>query len=376
MLWAAYQNQWSEVGKFAIMLGLLKVDPNKHKNLAILLLMFLSSCKSHYDFSLGKSDYTPPPVPAYDGLILNPHTNTQIPSGSAGIWVNNNGIPILQSSDSKQWTAGEASYIKNCNSVSGTSGAICFDFALGQTRIFYNSWHTVPFDDIALVHITGTETLTGRKTFPGGLSAPIIPSILAGTGTQVTGHVVPNIADDTFALLLATQELRNKTINATYNTITGIPLSTRNLIAGAGLTGGGDLSADRTFNVVANADASIVVNANDIQVGVISDAQHGSRSGGAAHSVAVASGSNGFLSGTDKAKLDGIAASATNTPLSSGTPANIGTAAAGSSSSASKADHVHALPSVGPGAGTYCNATAVKDITLDANGRITNITCL
>lgn len=51
----------------------------------------------------------------------------------------------------------------------------------------------------------------------------------------------------------------------------GVP-SSRQLIAGTGLTGGGDLTADRTFNVIANADATIVVNANDIQVGVIGTA--------------------------------------------------------------------------------------------------------
>lgn len=60
----------------------------------------------------------------------------------------------------------------------------------------------------------------------------------------------------------------------------------RNLTAGAGMTGGGDLSADRTFDVVANADGSIAVNANDIQVGVLaSDAQHGNLGGGSLHDV-------------------------------------------------------------------------------------------
>jgi hypothetical protein len=60
----------------------------------------------------------------------------------------------------------------------------------------------------------------------------------------------------------------------------GVVPTTRTLTAGAGLTGGGDLSADRTFDVVANADGSITVNANDIQVGVLaSDAQHGVRGG-------------------------------------------------------------------------------------------------
>lgn len=40
----------------------------------------------------------------------------------------------------------------------------------------------------------------------------------------------------------------------------------RTITAGAGMTGGGDLSANRTFNVGQNADGSVVVNADDVQV--------------------------------------------------------------------------------------------------------------
>ena len=59
----------------------------------------------------------------------------------------------------------------------------------------------------------------------------------------------------------------------------GVPL-TRTLTAGAGLTGGGSLAADRVFNAVGNADGSIVVTPDDIQVGVLAtDAQHGNRGG-------------------------------------------------------------------------------------------------
>ena len=58
---------------------------------------------------------------------------------------------------------------------------------------------------------------------------------------------------------------------------TGVPTS-RQVIAGAGLTGGGPLTVDRTLNVAANADGSILVNPDDIQVGVLAtDAQHGFR---------------------------------------------------------------------------------------------------
>lgn len=64
------------------------------------------------------------------------------------------------------------------------------------------------------------------------------------------------------------------------------------------------------LDVVANADGSITVNANDIQVGVLaSDAQHGTRGGGTQHAVATG-GANGFMSSSDKTKLDGVTAGA------------------------------------------------------------------
>lgn len=89
----------------------------------------------------------------------------------------------------------------------------------------------------------------------------------------------------------------------------GVP-TTRDMIAGAGLTGGGDLSADRTFNVIANVDGSIVVNADDVQVGVLaSDAQHGVRGGGTQHAAAT-TGANGFMSAADKTKIDALPSSA------------------------------------------------------------------
>lgn len=79
--------------------------------------------------------------------------------------------------------------------------------------------------------------------------------------------------------------------------------------AGAGLTGGG-ASGAVTLNVGANGDGSIIVNANDVQVGVLAtDAQHGVRGGGTQHANAVAGGAAGFMTGADKTKLDNFSAS-------------------------------------------------------------------
>ena len=81
---------------------------------------------------------------------------------------------------------------------------------------------------------------------------------------------------------------------------------TRILTAGAGLVGGGDLSTDRTFDIVANPDGSIIVNANDIQVGILAtDAQHGNRGGGSLHNLATGS-TAGFFSPDGYIKLEGI----------------------------------------------------------------------
>src|SRR5688500_6711422 len=91
-------------------------------------------------------------------------------------------------------------------------------------------------------------------------------------------------------------------------------LVTRQIIAGAGLTGGGDLSANRTLNISAHADGSIVVNADDIQVGVLAtDAQHGNRGNGDLHGIAEAGVAHGFMSSSDKTKLDALAATTVTT---------------------------------------------------------------
>jgi hypothetical protein len=90
----------------------------------------------------------------------------------------------------------------------------------------------------------------------------------------------------------------------------GFVPSSRIVAAGAGLVGGGDLSADRIFDVVANADGSIVVGANDLGVGILAtDAQHGIRGGGTQHAVVTALAA-GFMS---PAMLAALTALATNT---------------------------------------------------------------
>lgn len=137
-----------------------------------------------------------------------------------------------------------------------------------------------------------------------------------GTMTQVTastpitssGGTTPNIA-----IAAATTSAAGSMSSADKTKMDGLPSSAapsaRILATGAGMTGGGDLSADRTFDVVGNADGSIVANANDIQVGVLAtDSQHGDRGNGTLHTVATAL-TAGFMAAVDKARFDTISSS-------------------------------------------------------------------
>lgn len=69
--------------------------------------------------------------------------------------------------------------------------------------------------------------------------------------------------------------------------------------------------------------------------------EHGNLVGGSLHALATAI-SNGFISASDKNKLDTVQSNATNTPLGVATPSSLGIATAGGSSNASREDHIHA----------------------------------
>ena len=77
---------------------------------------------------------------------------------------------------------------------------------------------------------------------------------------------------------------------------------------------------------------------------------HGAQSSGTLHAAVIAAGASGFMTGSDKTKLDGIASGATNTPLTSSAPADVtkATAAVGSATAAARADHKHDISTSTP----------------------------
>lgn len=169
-----------------------------------------------------------------------------------------------------------------------TSGM--FFFATEGTANGDKAWELTTNDPITL----GTTVLVFQQ-FAGALKTSQIVN-----DSTVTG------AFDSDAL-----NTLKTSVTAAQSTANSAAIATTTITAGAGQTGGGDLSASRTLDIGANADGSIKVNADDIQVGILAtDAQHGVRGGGTIHASVVDSGASGFMTGAQSAKLTGVEAGA------------------------------------------------------------------
>lgn len=152
----------------------------------------------------------------------------------------------------------------------------------------------------------------------------------------------------------------------------GVPTS-RQIIAGTGLSGGGDLSADRTLAVT-----------NDSTTQKLEVAANGTLQG-TRKRINFISGTNATVTAVDDStnnKVD-VTISATGSGgagLGSATPLALGTASAGSSTNASREDHVHpttglTLASGGGQEGivTVNGASGATDLSL-ATGNVFNVT--
>lgn len=153
--------------------------------------------------------------------------------------------------------------------------------------------------------LTVNGSILGSNFSATGLTGAVSGTRLVGAtaggapliGTFIIGDF---IIDRTGTIWICTSNGTPGTWEALAQNSNVVP-NTRTITSGAGLTGGGNLSADRTLDIVA-ADSSITVNADSIQVGVISDTQHGSRAGGILHPTATEAVA-GFMSATDKKRM-------------------------------------------------------------------------
>jgi len=146
---------------------------------------------------------------------------------------------------------------------------------------------------------------------------------------------------------------------------TGTPVQ-GNVLAGPGIAVAPTGPTAVTVSALLSGDGSIVDGAG-LQVGTITDAQHGNLAGGAEHALAVASVSAGFISGADQAKLNGISPGAAVASVS-------GTAPIVSSGGTTPAISINAATTVAAGSMSAADKIAINSyesipiVDVNANG--------
>ena len=141
-------------------------------------------------------------------------------STAASIYVASAGGSAVNSVTSNATTGAFIFYIDD-GDYGGTQR---FKITLSKTNYILQS-----YDDITILPFTAAVTSIDSiatkyvdDLFDGGYDVFIKPSYIFGGGTNTAGHTVPNVADDTFVLLAATQTMTNKTLTSpVINTPTG-----------------------------------------------------------------------------------------------------------------------------------------------------------
>jgi hypothetical protein len=165
-----------------------------------------------------------------------------------------------------------------------------------------------------------TVAKTATFTAPAAGSALIFQSVV-NNGKDANGAVDPTLTTTFGVYVLTTSGYRAAAFDektegsSSFGWVTKLNAVVRNNLVTPASAGAGMVFSGGAYNVVANADGSLVVAADDIKVGVLAtDAQHGVRGGGTLHAAATGSVA-GFMSAADKTLLAGATAAATASQL-------------------------------------------------------------
>lgn len=153
-------------------------------------------------------------------------------------------------------------------SSGGTTPAISMAAANATTDGYLTStdWNTFNNKQPSGSYVTSVSGTTGRITSTGG-TTPVLD--LANTTVTAGGYGdagnVASFSVDAYGRLTAAA---NTAISISVGQVSGAVPNTRAINTGTGLTGGGNLSADRTLSVTANSTQQLVgVQNNGVDVG-------------------------------------------------------------------------------------------------------------
>jgi hypothetical protein len=153
--------------------------------------------------------------------------------------------------------------------------------------------------DVTVVHNTGNESISGTKTFQ---ASPVVPTPTLGTHATTKTYVdsavsagAPDASSTIKGILQLAGDLAGTASAPTVPALASKVSTSTVITAGTGLTGGGDLSADRTLAVAYGTIAGTAAQGND------------SRITGAIQSGAAAGGDlNGALPNPTVMRINGV----------------------------------------------------------------------
>lgn len=190
----------------------------------------------------------------------------------------------------------------------------CINTDDSQSKSFINSI-------LSVNQVTKTATFTAPDAGDDG--AAFIFESKINNGTDVNGRADSTLTTRFGIYILTLAGVRVAALdettegNAEFGWVVKFNDVIRNFggggTVGTASAGNGLVFSGGMYNVVA-ADGSITVNADSIQVGTISAAQHGNQTSGTLHTAATTSVA-GFMSASDKTKLDNAVSTATASRL-------------------------------------------------------------
>jgi hypothetical protein len=138
--------------------------------------------------------------------------------------------------------------------------------------------------DTAVVHNTGAETVAGTKTFS---ASPVVPTPSLGSQAanktyvdSVAGAGAPDATPTVKGILQLAGDLSGTAASPTVPGLATKANTSTTISAGTGLTGGGDLSANRTLSANFGTSAGTIAQGNDARItGAEQTANKGAASG-------------------------------------------------------------------------------------------------
>lgn len=168
-------------------------------------------------------------------------------------------------------------------------------------------------------------------------------------------------ANRTIAIPAATTLVNGYLASADFTTFNNKVSSTRTITAGSGLTGGGDLSADRTLDV--NVDGSTL----EVVADTVRIKDLGVTSAKLATAIDAVKIADGSVTNAEFQRLDGVTSAIQTQIDSKQATGNYITALTGDIAASGPGSAAATLPTVNANVGTFISAT----VTVDAKGRIT-----